>query len=342
MKFYSYDYVLSQISQQNWVTIVISGLLILLTGFFAVKAYRDKHDSKFRELSIISILTLVAVVLIGISNFQNSQSNNDQFQRSLHFIEVISKELDVKKEDVYVNTSAATDGAILKVGEVYYRAIAGSDPDSYLLEKMDLYKTDVELVGLISLVFVINVTGKGNLAPNSAVDQIQNFVLGGIIGGVIYNSSITILQYIVILLMWTILILLLKWLNTNVRFMKHLIDGKPTVIIKNGKLDPEACRSKGLSASDVALKLRGQGIFQLKDVKRAVIEQNGQLIVVRAGDENPKYPIITDGVVQLEILETIGKSEEWLLAELEKEGYDNVLDIFIAEYDKGKINVVTY
>ena len=197
-------------------------------------------------------------------------------------------------------------------------------------------------LGLISLVFVINVTGKGNLAPSSAVDQVQNFVLGGIIGGVIYNSSITILQYIVILLMWTILILLLKWLNTNVRFMKHLIDGKPTVIIKNGKLDPEACRSIGLSASDVALKLRSQGIFQLKDVKRAVIEQNGQLIVVRAGDENPKCPIITDGVVQLEILETIGKSEEWLLAELEKEGYDNVLDIFIAEYDKGKINVVTY
>ena len=197
-------------------------------------------------------------------------------------------------------------------------------------------------LGLISLVFVINVTGKGNLAPSSAVDQIQNFVLGGIIGGVIYNSSITILQYIVILLMWTILILLLKWLNTNVRFMKHLIDGKPTVIIKDGKLDPETCRSKGLSASDVALKLRSQGIFQLKGVKRAVIEQNGQMIVVRAGDENPKYPISTDGVVQLEILETIGKSEEWLLAELEKEGYDNVLDIFIAEYDKGKINVVTY
>ena len=119
-------------------------------------------------------------------------------------------------------------------------------------------------LGLISLVFVINVTGKGNLAPSSAVDQIQNFVLGGIIGGVIYNSSITILQYIVILLMWTILILLLKWLNTNVRFMKHLIDGKPTVIIKDGKLDPETCRSKGLSASDVALKLRSQGIFQLK------------------------------------------------------------------------------
>lgn len=197
-------------------------------------------------------------------------------------------------------------------------------------------------LGLVSLVFVINVTGKGNLAPSSAVDQIQNFVLGGIIGGVIYNSSITILQYVVILIIWTILILSLKWLNTNVYFIKHLIDGKPTIIIKNGKLDPEACRSKGLSASDVALKLRSQGVFQLKEVKRAVIEQNGQLIIVRMGDENPKYPIVTDGVVQIEILETIGKTEEWLMYELKKEGFDDVSDIFIAEYDKGEINVVTY
>ena len=197
-------------------------------------------------------------------------------------------------------------------------------------------------LGLISLVFVINVTGKGNLAPSSAVDQVQNFVLGGILGGIIYNSSISILQYVVILIIWTILILLLKWLNTNVSVIKHLIDGKPVIIIKNGKLDPEACRSKGLSAADVALKLRSQGVFQLKDVKRAVIEQNGQFIIVRFGDENPKYPIITDGVVQTEILDTIGKSEEWLMEELQKEGYDNVADIFIAEYDKGQINVVTY
>ena len=197
-------------------------------------------------------------------------------------------------------------------------------------------------LGLLSLVFVINVTGKGNLAPSSAVDQVQNFVLGGIIGGVIYNSSITIIQYVVILIIWTILILLLKWLNTNVSLIKHLIDGKPTIIIKNGTLDPEACRSKGLAAADVALKLRAQGIFQLKDVKRAVIEQNGQLIVVRMGDENPKYPVITDGVVQVEILETIGKSEEWLTEKLKEEGFEEVSNIFIAEYDKGQLNVVTY
>ena len=197
-------------------------------------------------------------------------------------------------------------------------------------------------LGLVSLVFVINMTGKGNLAPNSAIDQIQNYVLGGIIGGVIYNSSITILQYAVILIFWTILVLLLKWLTNNVGFVKQMIDGKPTLLIKNGEIDPEACRSVGLSASDVALKLRSQGIFQLKEVKRAVREQNGQLIVVQNGDENPKYPVITDGVIQSDVIDTLSLTEEWLLDHLNKQGYDNVANIFIAEYDKGQLSVVTY
>ena len=146
MKFYSYDYVLSQISQQNWIMVMMSILLVLVTAFFAFKAFKDKRGSKFRELSIISILLLVAVVLIGISNFQSNQSNDNQFRSSLHFIEVVSKELGVDKEDVYVNTSDTTDGAIIKVDKQFYRAISGTDPDSYLLEKMDLYKIDVELV----------------------------------------------------------------------------------------------------------------------------------------------------------------------------------------------------
>lgn len=147
MKFYSYDYVLSQISQQNWVTVALSVLLLLVTGFFAFKAYRNKRDSKFRELAIISVLALLAMVLIGISNFQTDQDSNNQFQTSLHFIEIISEDLGVDKSEVYVNTSAATDGAILKVGKNFYRAMSGSEPDKYLLEKIDLHKTtDIEIV----------------------------------------------------------------------------------------------------------------------------------------------------------------------------------------------------
>ena len=60
------------------------------------------------------------------------------------------------------------------------------------------------------------------------------------------------------------------------------------------------------------------------------------------GRWKPKYPVVTDGVVQVEVLESIGRSEEWLLDNLSKQGHDNVANIFIAEYDKGAVTVVTY
>ena len=197
-------------------------------------------------------------------------------------------------------------------------------------------------LGLLSLVFVINVSGKGNLAPASASDQIQNYVLGGIIGGVIYNPSISILQFINILLIWVTLVLTQQWLKTNNMFLKKMVDGEPTTVIKRGKINVEATRKSGLSANDLAFKLRSQGIYSIKNVKRAVIEQNGQLIVVLTGDENPKYPIITDGKVQINSLESMDKTEEWLMSTLKEMGYKDIKNIFLAEYDKGQLHIVEY
>jgi len=147
MKFYSYDYVLSQISQQNGIMIGFGIVLLAITGFFAFKAYRDKKGTKFRELVMILALTLVVMLLVTISKYQTNQASNNQFQTSLHFIEVVSKDLGVDKSEVYVNTSADTDGALIKVGSNFYRAMNGSQPDKYLLEKLELHQTDaIELV----------------------------------------------------------------------------------------------------------------------------------------------------------------------------------------------------
>ena len=104
-------------------------------------------DSARAKLSQEVLQTLVAMLLVTISKYQTNQASNNQFQTSLHFIEVVSKDLGVDKSEVYVNTSAATDGALVKVGPNFYRAMNGSQPDKYLLEKLELNQTDaIELV----------------------------------------------------------------------------------------------------------------------------------------------------------------------------------------------------
>lgn len=79
----------------------------------------------------------------------------------------------------------------------------------------------------------------------------------------------------------------------------------------------------------MAFKLRTSGIYSSKSVKRAVVEQNGQLIVMQDGDESIKFPLITDGQVQNDILEVIGKDEQWLQTELEKQGIAKASDVFL-------------
>ena len=197
-------------------------------------------------------------------------------------------------------------------------------------------------LGLLSLIVVINYTGKGNLAPSSASDQVQNYVLGGIIGGVIYNPSITILQYCIILLIWFALVLSLRWVKTNNSKVKKMIDGEPLQLIKRGKIDVENVRLAGLTAQEVAFKLRAQGIYSIHDVKSAILEQNGQLILTKAGEENPKYPLITDGVIQHNILEVIDKTEEWVMKQLAAQDIQDPSEVFLAEYNSGQLTVVKY
>ena len=198
------------------------------------------------------------------------------------------------------------------------------------------------LIGFLALITIINISGKGNLAPNSASDQVQNYVLGGIIGGVIYNNSIKILDFIGILCIWCALVLGLKWLKQHVVKVKQIIDGKSLIIIDEGEINIENCRKVGLSAHDVSFKLRTNNVYSMKDVKRAIVEQNGQLIIIHYGEENPKFPLITDGQLQTDILQVIGKDETWLLKEMKKQGLKAYSDVFLGEYVDGKLNLTAY
>ena len=46
--------------------------------------------------------------------------------------------------------------------------------------------------------------------------------------------------------------------------------------------------------------------------------------------------------VQINSLESMDKTEEWLTSTLKEMGYKDIKDIFLAEYDKGQLHIVEY
>ncbi|MEX1551562.1 DUF421 domain-containing protein [Enterococcus sp. C50] len=197
-------------------------------------------------------------------------------------------------------------------------------------------------LGIICLIIQINLMGKGNLAPSSALDQVQNYVLGGIIGGVIYNDSITVLQFVLVLIIWTLLVLVLKFAKEHNRYVKRVVDGRPITLIQNGVVDVNECLKNGISANELMFKLRANGIYEVENVKRAVLEQNGQLTLIEFGDENIRYPIIVDGQSNEDVLELINKDEAWLEEQIQQNGYQKINEIYLGEYLSGKLNLYGY
>lgn len=197
-------------------------------------------------------------------------------------------------------------------------------------------------IGLVALIIQINVMGKGNLAPTNALDQVQNYVLGGIIGAVIYSDTITVFQFTIVLIIWTMLVMTFKFLKEHNRYVKLLIDGQPKVVIERGKVNIKNVLSSGLSANDLMFKLRSQSVYDFSQVKRAVLEINGQLTVILAGEENMKYPIIFDGQINMDVLDIIDRDESWLTDIVQNQGYDSINDIFVGEYIDGKVRLTPY
>lgn len=145
MKFYSYEYLLSRIEVTNWLQITFAAISALLLLFALLMSFRDKKTSKYRELSLIALLLVVIAIGVHINNYQSHKRIDDQYSTALRVVEQVSELLGVDKDELYINTQAARDGAIVKTKDDRYYRIISVDSD-VLLEKMELYNPQIEIV----------------------------------------------------------------------------------------------------------------------------------------------------------------------------------------------------
>ena len=120
-----------------------------------------------------------------------------------------------------------------------------------------------------------------------------------------------------------------------------MIDGEPLLVVQHGQIKVDTATQVGLSANDLAYKLRAAGVNDLRDVRQAYLEQNGQLNVILKGDETIKYPLILDGQIDPAALDAIDHDEKWLKDRLAEQGYEPG-DVYMASFLGGRVVVSPY
>lgn len=189
------------------------------------------------------------------------------------------------------------------------------------------------VIGFFIVIMHLNFSGKTQLSQMTPVDFIGNFILGGIIGGVIYSDTIPLFQYITVLLIGVILISTLNLITKRFSFIRGLAIGEPIPIIKNGvfMMDNILKKKNKVDILNIISQLHSSGIHSFQEVIYAQIEPGGQLTAVCNEDKLPSVIVIKQANIRANALEQIGKNEEWLL-EIIKEKDIEIQNIFIAEF----------
>lgn len=188
------------------------------------------------------------------------------------------------------------------------------------------------------IILAYRLMGKKEVGQLSIVDLIVTILIAELVALAISGKESILVSIVPI----TILVLVqisISYLSLKNEKFRYLVDGKPTLIIKNGKLNFNAMSKIRYSLDDLIMQLRLQGIKSIDKVKYAILENNGQLSVFDDNNEYP-LPLILDGVVDFDVLKEIKKDFNWL-NKLMNDKNVKIEDVFYAFYTNKKLFFIT-
>ena len=199
------------------------------------------------------------------------------------------------------------------------------------------------LIGIILIVLHLRLTGKQQTVQMTPIDFIGNFILGGTIGGVIYNHTISFAEYISILIVTLAIVSGLNYLTSKFMATRSLVMGKAYTIIEGGRFTQDALDSTDhkLDPVEFLAELRSMGIFSLSDISLVQREANGSLTVRRKGEGGVNYVLVSNGQIVADNLNLAHRDEDWLRHEISQAGVGELENIFIVELTPdNRLNIV--
>ena len=141
------------------------------------------------------------------------------------------------------------------------------------------------LIVYVFLIALLRLTGKrqiGDFSPFDLIlllilsDAVQNSMSAGdnsLIGGLIIATTLVLINY------------LMGLITFKSQKIESVIEGSPQVIIHKGKICEDVMIDAKITRQELDSNLRQAGFFEIKDVKLAILENNGN-VSVQGFDKN--------------------------------------------------------
>lgn len=184
------------------------------------------------------------------------------------------------------------------------------------------------------------IMGKREIGELSIMDFIVSLFIAELVAISIENYNTSIFMSLIPVLSLSLVQIGLSYLSIKNKKIRDIIDGNPSVIIENGKVNFKEMKRQRYNIEDLLMQLRDNSIKSISEIDYAVLETNGKLSIFQK-DNSHDYPLplILNGIVDMNTLKKINKNEIWLDKELEKLNLERE-NIFYCFYENNNLYVI--
>ncbi|CEE02148.1 hypothetical protein BT1A1_2327 [Caldibacillus thermoamylovorans] len=211
----------------------------------------------------------------------------------------------------------------------------------------------MEIYGIISLrvvvvylliILIFRLMGKREIGELGVIDLVVFIMIADIAVIAIERYNESFFKPILPMGILVLIQIIFSHLSLRSRNFRKLVDGEPSIIIKDGKILEKQMKKQRYNFDDLLMQLRENNIRYISDVEYAILEPTGKLSVIKKEKNKTCYTVglIIDGELQEEKLSELNLNKEWLYDELNKRGIKNLKEISFCSYENGKLYIDKY
>lgn len=214
------------------------------------------------------------------------------------------------------------------------------------------------IVGFILMLILARLMGKRQITQITYYDYIVGISIGSIAAELTFSPHIRMSNFLLGMVIWAVIPIAISKIEMKSSKFRTLIEGKSTTIIKDGQILEKNMKKEKLTIDEMMILLRKKNVFKVSDIETATMEKNGEITLMKKSELEPLTPkdmsmtvekekapciVVIDGNLMEKDLIKYGYSKDWLLGEINKQGANDVTDVFLAQIDSmGNVYVDLY
>mgnify|MGYP002802855118 FL=1 len=199
------------------------------------------------------------------------------------------------------------------------------------------------------IILGIRLMGKRQVGELEPSELVLDLIIADLAAVPMQDFGIPLLAGVLPILTLLCLTMILSVLTMrSVRF-RAVLCGRPSVIVRDGKVDQREMRRNRFTVDELHEELRAQGITDLNTVKYAILETSGRVSVLPRVTEQPvtagqmglspqehglPVVLINDGRLMERALKAQGLDQRWLEQRLTEHGVRSPSEVFLLSVDE--------